>query len=361
MLKIDRATFIHSRDRFAIICIEIDLSKKLVPRISVLGTILNIEYESLHLIYFSCGNYRHRADQCSECVVKNMMEQPEGAPMNGELSNNTFNKEDKKTPNNQVVQHANQDPPDFGQWMMVKRPSRRKQERFFTGNKKQNQANEERNNIISNKFSDKGSRFNVLFEENSDHLHASNVHEIISTIDAMQVEPPNQVYKKDLIASLTKNTIMGPEAGKNTQGPKKASSLKIDPIILKKGFKPKQRTFEKNSISLEVSPAVMQNVTSSSKNPNIKVMECEILNRMRYLAQQEQKMAEDVLKRHVVQNPFITQFSLCRDATIVATTREEGTHPDNDEKGTSISKKGKEHMVSMDANLVIMADAQRSA
>ncbi|RYQ90371.1 hypothetical protein Ahy_B09g096487 isoform D [Arachis hypogaea] len=43
MLKIDRNTSIHSRGRFARICVEIDLAKKLVPRISVLGSELNIE------------------------------------------------------------------------------------------------------------------------------------------------------------------------------------------------------------------------------------------------------------------------------------------------------------------------------
>ncbi|RYR33588.1 hypothetical protein Ahy_A10g048187 isoform C [Arachis hypogaea] len=48
MLKIDRTTSIHSRGYFARICIEIDLRKQLVPRISVFGEVLNIEYEGLH-------------------------------------------------------------------------------------------------------------------------------------------------------------------------------------------------------------------------------------------------------------------------------------------------------------------------
>ncbi|KAL4346243.1 hypothetical protein AHAS_Ahas11G0358900 [Arachis hypogaea] len=47
ILKVDRATSLHSRGRFARICVEIDLTKKLVPRISVLGSMLNIEYEGL--------------------------------------------------------------------------------------------------------------------------------------------------------------------------------------------------------------------------------------------------------------------------------------------------------------------------
>ncbi|XP_016168984.1 uncharacterized protein LOC107611585 [Arachis ipaensis] len=66
MLKIDRAMSIHSRGRFARICVEIDLTKKLVPRSFVLGSIFNIEYEGLHLICFKCGLYGHRSEQCSE-------------------------------------------------------------------------------------------------------------------------------------------------------------------------------------------------------------------------------------------------------------------------------------------------------
>ncbi|RYR32199.1 hypothetical protein Ahy_A10g046794 [Arachis hypogaea] len=45
MLTIDQATSIHSRGRYVRICVEIDLCKKLVPRISVLGSTLNIVYE----------------------------------------------------------------------------------------------------------------------------------------------------------------------------------------------------------------------------------------------------------------------------------------------------------------------------
>ncbi|RYR05350.1 hypothetical protein Ahy_B06g085220 [Arachis hypogaea] len=61
MLKVDHATSIHSRGRFARICVEIDLSKKLVPRISVMGYTLSIEYEGLHLICFECGKYGHKS------------------------------------------------------------------------------------------------------------------------------------------------------------------------------------------------------------------------------------------------------------------------------------------------------------
>ncbi|RYR21977.1 hypothetical protein Ahy_B03g067272 [Arachis hypogaea] len=70
VLKVDRATFIHSRGHFARICVKLDLSKKLVPRISILRNVLNTEYEGLHLICFSCGKYGHRSDLCMEVPKK---------------------------------------------------------------------------------------------------------------------------------------------------------------------------------------------------------------------------------------------------------------------------------------------------
>ena len=133
MLKIDRATSIHSRGRFARICVEIDLTRKLVPRISVLGSTLNIEYEGLHLICFQCGKYGHRSDQCSEVAVH-----VEGSPKAGNVETPVEEKEGQPEGSitgdlaiqrkcaNQGVDCVDQAPPDFGPWMMVKRSLRKK-------------------------------------------------------------------------------------------------------------------------------------------------------------------------------------------------------------------------------------------
>ncbi|KAK7383299.1 hypothetical protein VNO78_28973 [Psophocarpus tetragonolobus] len=44
MLKVDKLTSIHSRGCFARICVKVNLEKKLVPRIQVLGKSLPVEY-----------------------------------------------------------------------------------------------------------------------------------------------------------------------------------------------------------------------------------------------------------------------------------------------------------------------------
>nr|KYP64823.1 hypothetical protein KK1_019431 [Cajanus cajan] len=65
MLKIDKMTSVHSRGKFARICVEVNLMKKLVSKINVMGHIIKLEYEGLHAICFNCGKYGHRQDQCS--------------------------------------------------------------------------------------------------------------------------------------------------------------------------------------------------------------------------------------------------------------------------------------------------------
>lgn len=55
MLKVDMATSIHSRGKFARLCVEINLRKRLVPKLRYMGRELTIEYGGLHQIVFLMG------------------------------------------------------------------------------------------------------------------------------------------------------------------------------------------------------------------------------------------------------------------------------------------------------------------
>lgn len=65
-LKVDKLTSIHSRGKFARICVELDLDKPLTPFIILRGHKIPIEYEGLHSICFKCGKYGHKREQCVE-------------------------------------------------------------------------------------------------------------------------------------------------------------------------------------------------------------------------------------------------------------------------------------------------------
>ncbi|RYR36785.1 hypothetical protein Ahy_A09g041744 [Arachis hypogaea] len=125
MLKIDGTTSIHSRGRFARICVEIDLAKKLIPRISVLGYVLNVEYEGLYQIYFSCGKYEQRSEQCTKLLEEQTDNQGSGATVVA-ATRDDHQKGKNQDPNNQHQRSYDQTPPNLGLWMMVKRPIKKK-------------------------------------------------------------------------------------------------------------------------------------------------------------------------------------------------------------------------------------------
>ncbi|RYR66808.1 hypothetical protein Ahy_A03g012892 [Arachis hypogaea] len=190
MLKIDRTTSIHTRGKFVRICVKIDLSKKLVPRISVLGTTLSIEYEDLYLICFSCEKYGHRAEHCLESPVSNdnnhhesnTAEEMRGigvntiAEMKGTETTQVFGVDHEPSNNQGVVSESNlskkinQDPSKFGPWMLVRRQVRRKHENSAAGIKG-SYLNKEAHTIMERKNTNKGqpiengSRFDALNKE----------------------------------------------------------------------------------------------------------------------------------------------------------------------------------------------------
>ncbi|CAN1292677.1 hypothetical protein LINPERPRIM_LOCUS21682 [Linum perenne] len=53
------ATADGERAKYARVCVEIDLSKPLLGRYDIDGTIYKIVYESLETICISCGHYSH--------------------------------------------------------------------------------------------------------------------------------------------------------------------------------------------------------------------------------------------------------------------------------------------------------------
>lgn len=63
-IQIDEATMLVTIGRFARVCVEVDLLKPLKGVIYLNGERLNIEYEGLHIVCYSCGTYGHLVDRC---------------------------------------------------------------------------------------------------------------------------------------------------------------------------------------------------------------------------------------------------------------------------------------------------------
>ncbi|OMP00911.1 reverse transcriptase [Corchorus capsularis] len=63
-IKVDKTTHFAFRGKFARVCVEIDLNKKLVPNVMVDDRWTRVEYEGLPLFCFHCGYIEHR--DCSD-------------------------------------------------------------------------------------------------------------------------------------------------------------------------------------------------------------------------------------------------------------------------------------------------------
>ncbi|KAK4279903.1 hypothetical protein QN277_011605 [Acacia crassicarpa] len=114
------------RGKFVRICVELNLQKKLVPKVIVAGSIFNVEYEGLTLICFECGRFGHKREKCphqsSDSDLQNVHHNPPPPPP---MSVNTSAKDSDEA---------------FGPWMLVNRRNRRSRPVHWSDSKQQQQA-----------------------------------------------------------------------------------------------------------------------------------------------------------------------------------------------------------------------------
>lgn len=91
-VHIDGTTLAATREKYARICIEVDLAQLLLPFIIILGCLHNIEYEGLFMICFDCGKYSYKVADCPG-KQKETAEVDSTQPMN--LEKDTENNSDK--------------------------------------------------------------------------------------------------------------------------------------------------------------------------------------------------------------------------------------------------------------------------
>jgi hypothetical protein len=65
-MKVNMNTLNVERDRFARICVEIDLTLPVFGKINVNDHWYNVQYEGLHIICGRCGCYDHYIQDCKE-------------------------------------------------------------------------------------------------------------------------------------------------------------------------------------------------------------------------------------------------------------------------------------------------------
>ncbi|XP_028786133.1 uncharacterized protein LOC114742047 [Neltuma alba] len=125
-LKVDMNTIANLEDkkarvergRYARICVEIDLQKKLIPRIISASALFNVEYEGLGLICFQCGRYGHRKEACPWKKSAKKVDIQQGG--------SSSSPPPKMSPAKPLPAEEDQ----FGPWMMVQCTGRTRGPRF---------------------------------------------------------------------------------------------------------------------------------------------------------------------------------------------------------------------------------------
>lgn len=112
-VKVDQATSLVSRGKFARICVEVDITKPLLAKFKIRQRVIKIEYEGIHLVCFKCGVYGHRKDACPTEKPKDFHDET---------------KEEERQLAEEQIRQARflaESKEPFGPWMLVSRANRK--------------------------------------------------------------------------------------------------------------------------------------------------------------------------------------------------------------------------------------------
>ncbi|XP_061348788.1 uncharacterized protein LOC133294125 [Gastrolobium bilobum] len=103
---------ITERAKFARICVEVDLRRSFLSKFKIREKVYQVGYEGLHLIFFRCGIYGHRKDQCVDNQLRD-----QGKQM-GADSGSQRPMEGKAV---EIAREKGKKEEAFGSWMVIQR------------------------------------------------------------------------------------------------------------------------------------------------------------------------------------------------------------------------------------------------
>lgn len=255
-LKIDHLTSVHSRGKFARICVEIDLEKPLVSHIGVRGCPLYIEYEGLHSICFRCGRFGHKKDQCREILEDDVKVQlvEGGEPMaeagkdatmhvDGRADITSLKSVAPVSPCEVTKDKLNdRDTAQYGPWMIAKSYMGKKNRGDKSYKRDPTKPGSDKKDSYKSIAPHKeGSRFNALSNAEDSQ---KDVEQEINEGDLLKNKISNQTLEVEVVPetqlgqlhkSPISQRIRNPRVGKNTQ----VSKPKEIKVNAKKNFKKK--------------------------------------------------------------------------------------------------------------------------
>ncbi|KAL4286763.1 hypothetical protein AHAS_Ahas19G0118700 [Arachis hypogaea] len=119
-LKVDMNTANQSREKFAKLCMKIDLNKPLDAKYLVNGQNYFIEYEGLHMVCFKCGKFGHVNEGCMQAgPTTSAQTEKENAQVGAQARQEESGR--KEVDKGKKVINEN---PNFGAWMIIQKQKR---------------------------------------------------------------------------------------------------------------------------------------------------------------------------------------------------------------------------------------------
>ncbi|CAI0462684.1 unnamed protein product [Linum tenue] len=167
-VRVDRATQLGSRGRFARVCVEVDLTKPLLSQYKIEGITYYIEYEGLHRICTECGMYGHMRVTCPKLfeVIEPVVE-----------------------PENKTTEEVTKRPL-YGEWMTAKPKWKSSNGKQF---EKRTTEKQQRGPSVTEEIEQtSGSRFAALNEEEQMHTDSGLKEPRVEHQESVVVEKPGE-------------------------------------------------------------------------------------------------------------------------------------------------------------------------
>ncbi|KAK2981990.1 hypothetical protein RJ640_007582 [Escallonia rubra] len=250
-VKADKQTADSARGKFARVCIELNLSKPLIPKVWLNGHLQNVEYEGLYAVCFHCGKYGHKLESCPslrktppDSDHAPIEEQDDGSSgMNLDTGSGLNPTHD---PGTTIQEQA------YGPWMIVQPRSRRNSWASRSSPSKYAQFGDSNPSSTGQNAKilprNSGSRFNVLTTE--------------ELTEEVQVNKEGTQYANSLSAQLRISQIQEPHTNRGNQHSKgdRIKQIKNHQASKAKesnrlgGKAPQSTTSSKNTINTHITP-----------------------------------------------------------------------------------------------------------
>lgn len=121
VLRVDKSTAQADRGQFTRVSVEIDLTKPLLSKFWMKGRIWKVQYEGIRMVCFKCGTLGHNEEACPTMQAPRI-DTGTMEDINMQLQNTSINPSIQQKDRPEELE-------DFGSWMLVKKPVRKRNPR----------------------------------------------------------------------------------------------------------------------------------------------------------------------------------------------------------------------------------------